>query len=242
MVWNKSALFALAFLMFVVPAFSQSFDTSRDEEDTSSNEPTIEDIYLATQIEINIVKSQATSFDRELKIEALNSIERMIDEKRINERTTEVIDVLEDLGKEGVSTQVYENNSLINYFPMVRRQAIELLGKLGGESSKDALSSIIRVERDSMVLSEAFNALGKIGLDENNDVTELIINAFNEKHSIAPDDNLAIATMFALYELSRGKDEIDILVYEVYNKIFIGSTYLKIVRDLAKKYLKLLRK
>ncbi len=169
-------------------------------------EPTIEELYLQAPVEMIILKSQADSEAREMKLLALQNIREMIETGAVSENDLVVHDILDSLALEGITRQIRENRRLLNNFPEVRRTAANLLGRLGGERAKDSLLYVLRHENEPMVLSEAVYALGQIGLNENDEVSRAVVVVLQQQDIRNPDNNLAYASMLAIEKLGTQGD------------------------------------
>jgi len=165
-------------------------------------EGTVEEFYLQS-MEMQIIQEQATTLDRDMKLMALDNIESMLDDGKVGEGDVEVHYILNSLVNEGVGHQVRENNRLINDFPVVRKEACALMGKLGGENAKDSLTGILRQDAEPMVLSEAVYQLGILGMNENNEVSTSIAEAVRSQNTINPSDNFAYASLLAFQKLAK---------------------------------------
>ena len=161
---------------------------------------TIEELFLGQQIELQIMRSQAGSSDRDVKLLALENIRAMVEGGSVSDG---VYDVLDILALEGTKNQVREGNTVVNSFPMIRREAAELLGQVGGERAVGSLIDILRADPEPTVLAEAAFSLGQIGINENNEVSGFLVQALLiENASVVPDNNLAFAIILALENIS----------------------------------------
>ena len=161
---------------------------------------TIEELFLGQQIELQIMRSQASSSDRDVKLLALENIRAMVESGGVADG---VYDVLDILALEGTKNQVREGNTVVNSFPMIRREAAELLGQVGGERAVGSLIDILRADPEPTVLAEAAFSLGQIGINENNEVSGFLVQALLiENASVVPDNNLAFAIILALENIS----------------------------------------
>jgi hypothetical protein len=198
---------------------------------TAGTQRTIEEFYLDQDIDVAIIRGQALSGSREMKMLALQSMRAMIERGSISPDNPAVIPVLENLAIEGTRRQVRSNGAVVNNFPDVRRRAAELLGEVGTREAKNVLLTVIRDEPEPMVLAEAVYALGVIGIDDNNDVTNHIIHMMRRQNAgITPDNNLAFATLLAIEKLARANEgayhpELIDTVLDI-----AGGTYIREVR------------
>ena len=142
-------------------------------QDVSGGDLTIEELYLQNA-EIRLIREQAIMDDRDSKLIALENIQEMLDEGRLSDGAPEALFILDYLAAEGLSRTVKENNHLVNYYPEVRRRAVNLLGQVGGEAAKDTLIDVLLTDVEPMVLAEAAYALGTLGLNQNNETSRAL--------------------------------------------------------------------
>jgi hypothetical protein len=195
---------------------------------------TIEELYLSQEIEIQIISSQARSNDRDSKLLAIETIRGLYDEGDL-QITPELFTVIESLATEGTSREVRSGGRVINYFPVVRKEAAALLGDIGGPGAKNVLLEIVREDPEPMVLAEAVYGLGKIGLNDNNEVTDHLIFALTRENAqLAPDNNLALATLLALEKLVGEGVALDSDTIALIIDISTNYRYITLVRDRAR--------
>lgn len=168
----------------------------------SSSEPTIEELYLQN-VAMRIVHEQAIDLSRDSKLLALASIREMIDSGTVAKNSVVALDILGYLANEGTGHVAMEDNRLINDFPEVRREACNLLGRMGGEQADAILMQVMTEDREPMVLSEAAYALGQIGLNQGGRASERIASAVMRIEAQKPDNNLAFASLLAFEKLAR---------------------------------------
>lgn len=183
---------ALLILLWGGTLFSQTIE-----------EGTIEEFYLQS-LEMQIIQEQAKMFDRDMKLLALSNIEQLLGEGEIDSKDKEVHYVLDYLANEGLGHQVRENNRLINNFPIVRKEACALLGKLGGEAAKGSLLTMLHIENEPMVLSEAVYQLGVIESNGsgNSETAQAIAAMVETQGKRNPSDNLAYASLLAFQKIA----------------------------------------
>jgi HEAT repeat protein len=216
------AIFALVLLLVTVGLSAQ-------DEDTGSL--TIEELYLSTDIEVQLLRSQATSDNRENKLLALLTIQQMLDEGSVTASDAEIVAVLESLAGEGVTSTVRSGGRIVNDFPEVRRQAVALLGQVGGPVAQDILFQVVKDDPEPMVLSEAVYALGVIG-DNSNQRTAIYLADVLERNTarVNPDNNLAFACLLSMEKLMRTED--GIANPEILTALIdvVGGNYIQTVR------------
>ncbi len=188
---------------------------------STERELTVEELYLR-DIEFQILSEKAFSDSREIKLDVLGEIETMIEEGDIDD-PDKVEFVLEYLGMEGTARRIRESARLINYYPEVRRRAANLLGRLGGEKSKNALVSILLIDDEPMVKAEAAYALGIIGMNDGNEVVRALLYTLENEDPQMPDNNLAYAVCLAVEK-----------IVEANNGALEGSAYTDLARTLVR--------
>jgi HEAT repeat protein len=203
-------------------------------------ELTIEELYLQNA-EIRIIREQAASQDRDMKLLALENVQEMLDGGKLSTGAPEAHFVLDYLSGEGLSHQVTENKRLINYYPEVRRRAVNLLGQLGGENSQQTLVTVLYNDIEPMVMAEAAYALGQLGSNENNEVSQAIANVILIQDGVTPDNNFAFASLLAFEKLAAANGGLnDSTAFEAIIRIAQGN-YIKKVRLKAVQVLDKLR-
>jgi hypothetical protein len=192
-------------------------------------ELTVEELYLE-KIEMQILREQAFADDRELKMLVLDDLETMIDQGNSG-RDVELI--LEYLALEGIVRTVRESNRLVNYFPDVRRRAVNLLGRVGGEEAGTALITSLIKDVEPMVKAEAAYALGVIGSNDNNEVVQALVYSLSQEDPDKPDNNFAYAVCLSLEKIARENNGIeDPGAYQALVRIAQGS-YIRTVQNKA---------
>jgi len=221
---------------FVLLGFALSPIAAQDR----SGDLTIEELYLQNA-EIRLIREQAVMDDRDSKLVALENIQEMLDGGRLSEGAPEALFILDYLAAEGLSRTVKENNHLVNYYPEVRRRAVNLLGQVGGEGAKDSLIDVLLTDVEPMVLAEAAYALGTLGLNQNNETTRALAHVLLSQDIVAPDNNFAFASLLAFEKIAEANNGIDdTLTFEAIIHIAQGS-YIRSVKLKAVEVLDLLR-
>jgi HEAT repeat protein len=189
--------------LFVV--FSAHYLIAQDNGNDGTAERTIEELYLQNA-EMSVIRQQAVTVDREMKLLALDNMEQLIEEGKVNEDSADALYLLDYLAMEGIAREVRVNGRLINYFPEVRRRAANLLGKVGGETAKDTLLDVIDNDNEPMVLAEAAYALGEIGINNDDQVALVLADMITQQSVVAPDDNLAFAVLLAFEKIAEANE------------------------------------
>jgi HEAT repeat protein len=165
-------------------------------------EKTVEEAYLQESIETMIIKEQAASDTKEMKLVALQYAKQAIDAGRKNE---DMRAALEYLALESTMVQVRSGGygRPTNNYPDIRAKACDYLGEFPTASSKDALIKVALSDNEPMVLSAAMRSLGKIGMNDNDEVTQVIAFIVNRFDILAPDNSLAFDSLVALGRIAE---------------------------------------
>ena len=169
----------------------------------TGKELTVEEQWLQRSIALQIMREQAYASDADTKTAVLNDIAGRIAKGTLGGDRDAVEYILEYLAMEGSSRVVREGLRQVNNFPMVRRQATELLGKVRTEQSKNALIAVLLNDDEYMVKAQAAYALGELGMNENNEVAAALAFAVSREDLTRSDNNWAYAMVLAFEKLNR---------------------------------------
>lgn len=206
------------------------------------SEQTIEELYLQSAIKTQIIKAEAASPDREMKMIALQDISRMVDDGTATDNP-EIMEVLGDLGGEGVTNVVREQGHVLNDFPDVRREAARVLGKLGTEEAARELNTILLTDPEPMVMSEAILAISTIDVEDKQSRNRSMAAAIYRQTAINKDNNFAYTFLQSVENVATREGGIsDPMVFEEVAKIADSRQgYNRVVRDRAFKLLRSLQ-
>jgi len=206
----------------------------------TSETKTIEEIYLQSAIRKQIIRTEAQSEDRDMKLIALKDIEEMISEGMISPDDEEMIDIVEVLAKEGNDYVVFEGRTIVNNFPVVRKEACRMLGEIGGDYARTKLISVLNNEKEPMVLSEAVVALSKVGVDDDGVVISRLAGIMQNQRALTQDNNFAIASLIAIENIASDNNGISdpAIIAELAYMADARSGYLTVVRVRALNLLK----
>ncbi len=195
---------------------------------------TVEEAYLQSAKKVQRLKTLAGQEDRDAKLMALQDIERLI-EDGVGGNEEAVIEILTDMGREGTGRIYMEQGTMKNNFPEVRRKSVELLGEIGGEESRRAITDILGQENEPMVMSEAVVALAKIGPDEDGITLQVMANAMNSQTALNRDNNFAYAYLTSIEIMSENGYELtdEYLIAELVKLFDMRNGYNTVVRKKA---------
>ena len=99
-------------------------------------EITIEELFLQS-VEFQILREKAFSGDYDIKMSALDDLEKKVNDGSYKGNDQQVEFVLEYLAMEGSARTTREAGRLVNNFPEVRRRAANLLGRVGTDGRQE---------------------------------------------------------------------------------------------------------
>ena len=94
---------------------------------------------------------QASAGNREMKLMVLQNITNEFDDEKYSTDDKTLLDLLSNLAQEGSLRVVYENGRKINDFPEVRREAIKVLAKVGGDEARNILIDSLLTDKNDTV-------------------------------------------------------------------------------------------
>lgn len=221
----KKILAIIGIIAFGACIYSQQKETSVEEE------------YLS-DIDGVVVLGLAASDEYENKLYAIQMIEEAVDAGNIN---PDIMEAMNKLAGEGITTQARKNGRIVNNFPDIRRRACLALGKVKTEDSKNFLMEVTLAENEPMVLAAAVNSLGEIGINKNDEVVNAIAFANRRNQILNPTSSLALEVVDC-YEKLAASTENKKPVVDSLTTIASDYHYSKPVRDKALKLLKKISK
>lgn len=191
---------AVAFGAFAQTKAAATPAAGKDKAGTVS----IEELYLSQEVEVQVLRTQAMSNSRETKLMALQNIRQMVEDKRLTADNRDIMLLLEAMAGEGVFRVTRSDGAVANYFPDVRREAVQLLGKVGGKDAKNVLQKVALEDKEPMVLAEAVYAMAIMATSDDKDMLQYLTKVMQRNNArVAPDNNLAFASLLAIEKLSK---------------------------------------
>jgi HEAT repeat protein len=216
----------LAGVTFLLPAQQAGSASPKDEI-------TIEELFLKS-VEFQILREKAFSDDYDIKMSALDDLDKKINDGSYKSNDQQVEFVLEYLALEGSGRVVRDSGRQINNFPEVRRRSANMLGRLGTEDAKNALVRVLFIDEEPTVKAEAAYGLGVIGKNDNNEVVRALSFIYNKEDPGKPDNNLAYALCLSIEKIAQKTSGglKDPSAYQMLVKIAQGN-YLRSVKTKA---------
>lgn len=194
---------------------------------------TVEDEYLSS-IEDAIITELAASVEYDNKLVALQYLEDAINAGR---SSPEMVAALRSLAGEGVTTESRTNGRLMNNYPDIRRDACDLLGRVGGEQAKNTLVYIAQNDTEPMVVGAAIHALGEIGINNGDEVVAMIEYIEHKFAALNPTGSLAKEVLDAYAKLAPTVQDRAAMIESI-TQIATNYRYPTVVRQQALQLLK----
>lgn len=184
------------FLLLTLSVFAQ--------EENDRGLMTIEELYLQDDVAIRVLRTQALSVEREHKLAALEQATDLVGS--MDDRA--LLAILRVLATDGSSWQVRVGGRRIYDYPDVRREAVRVIGEVGGRSAEVILREVIEFDRNPLVLSEAVYALQSTGISDDTGTATVLSNLMNRELALTnPDNNLMYASLLTLESLAGEGNE-----------------------------------
>ncbi len=222
-------------MLFITAAvFAFADDTaSVQKTNKKESETSVEEEYLRDP-EGDIIQTLAESDDYDNKLVALQYLSDALES---GNTSPAVLQALDRLAGEGITSQSRTNGRMMNNFPEIRRQACLLMAKVPTEHSKNMLVSIAVADNEPMVISAAVKSLGDIGINNNDETVDAIAFANRRNQVLNPTSSLAMEVLNA-YEALEGTTENKKTMVDSIARIASDYRYVTPVRQRAQKLLK----
>ena len=219
---SKKVFIASAMMLVAGFAFAQS-----------EKESSVESEYL-NDVDGDIIMTLAESDEYDNKLVAIQYLQSALEDGNTSDA---VIQALDRLAGDGLTTQNRTNGRLTNNFPEIRREACKLMAKVPTEHSKNMLISIAVADNEPMVIAAAVKSLGEIGINENDEAVDAIAFANRRNQVLNPTSSLALEVLNA-FEMLADSTENKKTMIDAGARISTDYHYVTPVRQKAYKLLK----
>ena len=144
---------------------------------------------------------QAKVGDMNQKLDVLDKILSEFTQFNYSANDKRLVELVTMLSEEGSTRKEYENGRLVNDFPDVRRKAVKVLAKLGGDQSRDALVSVLLNDENSMVKAEACLALSEVGDSQTGEALRALVYVYRKSYN--PDPNFVKAIITSIEKIAK---------------------------------------
>ena len=218
---SRKVFIASALMLVSGFAFAQEKETSVESE------------YL-NDVDGDIIMTLAESDEYDNKLVALQYLSAALEDGNTSDA---VIQALDRLAGEGLTSQSRTNGRLANNFPEIRREACKLMAKVPTEHSKNTLIDIATADNEPMVVAAAVRSLGEIGINNNDETIEAIRFANKRNRILNPTSSLALEVLNAFEMLADSTEDRKAMINEI-TYITTDYHYVTPVRQKAYKLLK----
>ena len=223
----------VASAMMIAGSFVFAQNQQVQKKSGSEKETSVESEYL-NDVDGDIIMTLAESDEYDNKLVALQYLQSALDDGNTSDA---VIQALDRLAGEGLTTQNRTNGRLSNNFPEIRREACKLMAKVPTEHSKNTLISIAVADNEPMVIAAAVKSLGEIGINQNDETVEAIAFANRRNQVLNPTSSLALEVLNA-FEMLGDSTENKKTMIDAVARISTDYHYVTPVRQKAYKLLK----
>lgn len=157
-----------------------------------------------------VIAAYARSFEFDAKRSAIRMISERYSAGTLGAEDVRATEILSFLALERYEREIRREGRLINDFPMVRAEALQLLGAMGGTQAGVTIQRALVVERDPYVLSVAVRAAAHTTPDSAGELLgrlTVLVERMNAQSR--PDNNLAQAVVQAVVEIHNRIGRID---------------------------------
>ena len=223
----------VASAMMIAGSFVFAQNQQVQKKGDSEKETSVESEYL-NDVDGDIIMTLAESDEYDNKLVALQYLQSALEDGNTSDA---VIQALDRLAGEGLTTQSRTNGRLSNNFPEIRREACKLMAKVPTEHSKNMLIDIATADNEPMVIAAACKALGEIGINNNDETVEAIAFANRRNRVLNPTSSLALEVLNAFEVLADSTEDKKNIIREV-TAISADYHYVTPVRQKALNLLK----
>lgn len=147
-----------------------------------------------------VYRSQAYSLIEAHKVRAIAGLRELEARGALETDDPAVQEVLEHLVLEHLDQPTRRDGELVNDFPMVRVQALELLGTLGGAASVATIREVVlREPAESAVLATAVQEYTRTGSAMDEAIASRLLRLLERMRVSVPDNRLALAIINAVH-------------------------------------------
>ncbi|MBR6062075.1 MAG: HEAT repeat domain-containing protein [Spirochaetales bacterium] len=191
----------------------------------------IEDALLSKKEQrIKMYLYQAKVGDMAQKMEVLDKILSEFNEFNYSADDKRLVELVTILSEEGSTRKEYENGRLVNNFPDVRRKAVKVLAKLGGDQSRDALVSVLLNDEDTVVKAEACLALSEVGDSQTGEALRALVYVYRKSYN--PDPNFVKAVIQSIKAIAKSNSSAYSDAIFILSEIQLGN-YNREIREAA---------
>lgn len=218
-------------LIPILLVLAASFGVAQETEETLS----VEELYLRSEISIETLALQMRSPERNTQLLAIDTLESQLERGLISPEDNAILEALDPLVGQGVM-ETFEDNTwgIESYDPLVRREALRIIGRLGTDAARGILVRTVRHDPEPIVRAQALFGLARMGSDPTGEVTQTIAKMLLREHLGRYDEGVVYAALVALRSIAGDQENVmdpaskEMLVY-----LASDGRYPRRIRNLA---------
>jgi HEAT repeat protein len=193
------------------PDWIQSTDTQPESNgDWVQPGPEASNIAPVREQAITALRAEAFRTDLDAKSRVLSTLRGMQEDNRLSPVDGQAIELISFLATESYDFQIRQDGRVINDFPMIRAEAVQLLGSVGGPAATVTLQRVLSHEEDAYVLSRAVTAVAQAAPEPSPELLATLTTLVNHMNAVRrPDNALAIAVVYAVEDMHQSSGGID---------------------------------
>lgn len=224
---KRYSVLALVFLL--------AAGTTAVAESAASAPLTIEELYLDSQISLEVIESQLATDSIQLQSLALAALEDQVQAGTIDPNSDGYVDIVSNTVAQGVT--IISNNRYRlpdSYHPQIRMRAARLLGYSTHPDAQNALITVLKADPEPAVKAQAMHALAQIGTDPDQKVSFTIGKTLRHESLTMHDEALVYAALAAVQRIGDnvGMRQLHTLVRDSAVSIATGN-FNRILREKA---------
>jgi len=178
---------------------------AQDDEEPMS----VEELYLSSEITLATLAAQMQSPGRDVQLLALDTLESQLERGLIDPEDEAVLEALEPLVQQGVIESFEDNRwGIDSYDPVVRREALGVVAKLGTDEARGVLVRTVRHDPEPIVRAQALFGLARLGVDPDGSVTQAIAKMMLQEHLRQFDEGVMYAALVALNSIASNQNNV----------------------------------
>lgn len=228
---KERAQLLFAILLVLTMVVSPTSLLAQDEEEPMS----VEELYLSSEITLATLSVQMQSPGRDVQLLALDTLESQLERGMIDPEDEAVLKALEPLVQQGV-IESFEDNTwgIDSYDPVVRREAVGVVAKLGTDEARSVLVRTVRHDPEPIVRAQALFGLARLGVDPDGSVTQAIAKMMLQEHLQQFDEGVMYAALVALNSIASDQDNVvDPAALEMLVTVASDGRYSRSFRQIA---------
>ncbi len=149
------------------------------------------------------LKAMSDSNDAAALHRVLKEIEERLSSEESGKGKISFLSLLEYIASDCVTRPDYRDGELINDFPVIRSEAVRILGVYGDFRSTETLGRLLFSEWDNYTLRMIIRSMGKLGYDPDGDTEEKLYRFYQKQRANYGIEDIRLEIVSALEALNR---------------------------------------